>query len=263
MRREVEEEKNISKGWRRRTYKWQSGVPRTGSDATYAPRRGSAPLLFRTETRYQILSALAHGTMRIARLREHACIRNVDETPAALIRSGLIIRWGDLPWRWVALDPEHPCAGELRRLLLVLAELHKVRPPHYHPDNCIGGEPRRRLGPRDLSALFGGPTRTWPLLLVFVEGRATSSGIARLLPRTHIQEVRRGLHMMRAFRVLNIQRIGVQAWFSLRQDYPAYKQISEVLSALDRAAPIYRALANGGSGKLPRRERTRLKSGGW
>jgi hypothetical protein len=70
--------------------------------------------------------------------------------------------------RYAALDPAHPAAGELRDLLLFVAEAYPgYSMPPYHVDNASGGSvPVRHGRLRDVRYTFGEPTRTWTLLMV-------------------------------------------------------------------------------------------------
>lgn len=147
--------------------------------------------------------------------------------------------------RYAALDPAHPAAGELRDLLLFVAEAYPgYSMPPYHVDNASGGSvPVRHGRLRDVRYTFGEPTRTWTLLMVYLLGSVGGLRISQIVPRLTKGQATKNLVMYRAFGLLSVKRRGRGLGHSFVEGDPLTRHVVRVLAVLDKAMPQWRIVA--------------------
>lgn len=248
--------------------KFARGVPRS-----YQPRRGGPPLLFATDARMTILIglALSGGAMRLNRLWAFTQRKNIG-CVASLVANGLVATWRlGRSETHVALDPAHPAAKALRKLLLKAGAIYGFDEPSYHVDNVRGGSaPFRPSRRRDVRYTFGDPNRTLSLLMRYILGEANAKEIERCVPRLAVKSVRHALWMFHAFGVLKSRRIvrgrsrGIG--FRCNPGHVLAVEIARVLAALDAAMPQWRLMAErqiDASRRTVRQIRSGAKAGRW
>ena len=254
------------------TYDYRAGRPKGGDvPRGYQVRTEGPPLLFMTDLRMTILVtlALADGVLRVENLWRHlgkknvGCLRDLHE-------SGLVCKWKlGRGQAYAALDPAHPAAAEVRELLLCVAQAYPgFSKPSFHADDRVGGSvPVRRGRRRDVRYTFGEPTRTWTLLMVYLVGEVGALRMSQMVPRLTKRQAQKNLWMYRAFGVLAVRRVRRGLGFRFVETDPLADRVVRVLSALDRAMPQWRIVAElrGNDPRpLPRDSRaTRRKSGRW
>jgi hypothetical protein len=233
-------------------YDYRSGVQyAVGTPRSYQPRKGGPPLLFATDIRMTLLAhlALSAGPMRQVWLWRHLHKR----APLALydlVERGLVAKWNQSTCAsFIALDPAHPAAPELRQMLLEVARLYDgFSEPKYDVKAMDGGDiPVRKSRRRDVRYTFGDPIRTMALLLVYVLGEASAADIARCVPYVDTKSVRHVLYMYTAFGLLRRRRMVVHKRrslvFAFDMEHPLARHVLEVVAALDRAMPLWRVTA--------------------
>lgn len=232
----------------------------------YQARKGAPPLLFATDIRMTVLVTIAQarGPIRCMELWSHigrkyvGCVRDLDAR-------GLICKWALRKDEvYAALNPVHPAAAPLRKLLLLIGEVYGFEPP------TLAGKrppvPRRRWTERNSRATFGDHIRTLPLLALFVLGRAGVLEIARCVPVVSRDSVSRICWMYRAFGLLDCERERRTIAFRFNREHILTGAVLDVLGALDEAMPHWRMLAEAQriSERVPRHEpRTRRKHKRW
>jgi hypothetical protein len=217
----------------------------------YASRRGNSqprpdgsPLLFKTDVRACILCTLAHAErpMRYSEISA-SMKKQCSFALVALTRSGLLRRAsfsGNVVY--YDLDRDHPAARELRALYMRLAAIYTMPKPRFDATLPPMALPARRVSTHNLTATFGAPVRTVPLLLICIRGSANGDQISRCMPFGDRKFTLRVLRMFRAFGVLESGRVsrGIQYRFS--ENCPFVRELTGVLQALDRAMPHWRAI---------------------
>jgi hypothetical protein len=139
----------------------------------FMPAADGAPRLFGTDARLRNLMILAlHGPMLYNDLRKMNGANHLapdDSRDFAPFGRGAVVRsWETPAGTAVALDPDHPCARPLRRLLVRLAEIYPPRacdPAYLKPDL-----PPRQPWNGDRLALFGSHIPTQILLTLANRG---------------------------------------------------------------------------------------------
>jgi hypothetical protein len=191
------------------------------------------------------------------------------------INDGIVTTWclpGDTRGkkRYVALDPAHPAASELKRLLLRIAEVYPgFTAPRYEADDIEAGQaPYRRSRLRDVRNTFGDRNRTLPLLLIYIAGSITGAAITRVVARSSAPTIQSHLWMFHAFGILrksDVKARGVA--FELDPSHPLASEIKDVLRALDMAMPLWRRIFESQRDSTPVRIRSsrggRRKPGRW
>lgn len=229
-------------------YNYRAGVEYAkGVARAYQPRKGGPPLLFTSDIRMTLLVnlALADGPVRQVHLWRHLGKR----CPTALyplIEHGLVSQWALSRARvFVALDPCHPAAQPLRRLLLEVPKHYRgFRPiPHDVMSSDAGAPPHRPSRKRDVRNTFGDHIRTMSLLMVHVLGGGYSTDIARCVPYLRRYSVGDVLEMFCAFGLLRRRYAVVRKKrgivYSFNDDNPLVPFIRDVLEALNVAMPMW------------------------
>jgi hypothetical protein len=245
-------------------YDYRFGVEcATDTPRAYQPRAGGPPLLFATDIRMTILVtlALAGRPLRHKSLWHHLG-KSAKTSLYGLVDRGIVTMWDIGPSKkFVALDPCHPAAEPLRRLLLKVAEVYPgFTPPPFQPEDRDGGEaPVRTRRLRDVRQTFGDPQRTLPLLLLYILGEAIGTDVGRIAGR-HVEgkTARSVLYMYRAFGLLEatykVQSKRRSFAFRFVETHPLVPAIKDVLRALDAAMPVWRIVAEQQRGRpVPRR----------
>ena len=224
------------------------GVQAVEQPRAYQPRVSGPPLLFATDIRMTILVtlALAGGPMRQKNLWNHIG-KSAKTALYPLVERGLVSMWRlNASKVYVALDPCHPAAEPLRRLLLRIAEIYPgfAAPPHAVDDRDGGDAPVRPRRLRDVRYTFGDPNRTMPLLLVHIREELVGIDVGRIVPYIESGTARDVLWMYRAFGLLTIRYIVLSKRrgyaFRFEQTSPLVPYVRDVLAALDRAMPQWR-----------------------
>lgn len=233
-------------------YDYRYGIePAKGVPRACQPRAGGPPLLFATDVRMTVLVTLAQagGPLRVKNLWRHIKRKNVG-CIHGLVERGLVVRWYLSPSEvYVALDPAHPAAEELRTLLLRIAQLYNFPPLIQSPEDAAGGEPpHRKSRRRDVRWTFGEPIGTLTLLLLYFIGEANGATLSRCTPLLEVTSTRGILYKFRAFGILESRRLvegksrGIAFRFNAK--CPFYVELARVVDALDRAMPHYRIVAD-------------------
>ncbi len=227
-------------------YDWREGIDvAIGAPRAYQPRRGGPPLLFSTDLRMTILVTLAQveGPARCADLwvhigrKNYGCLRGLKSR-------GLIAMWRlGKQGTFAALEPAHPASEPLRRLLHCVATVHGFKRPIQQLGLLEAIALPKRRSKIDPRCTFGDPTRTLPLLVVYVRGHANAEQVVRCIPRSDPRTVRQALLMFRAFHILKSQRISRGITYSLNHAHPLVPEIAQVLATLDHAMPQWRVVA--------------------
>lgn len=192
--------------------------------------------------------ALQGGAIRMKHLWEHLGSRPIGAL-AELVSFGLVAKWHlSRSHVYVALDPAHPAAKSLERLLVRIGALYDFKAPTYHADNELGGYPPvRRSRRRDVRLTFGFRHRTLPLLVLYILGTANASDVARCVPGLERHSARDTFWMFKAFGILEYVRSvsGRSRGFSFRLNpqHPFHEELKAVLSELDIAMPQWRIVA--------------------
>ena len=223
------------------------------------PRLGGPPLLFTTDARMTLLVtlALSKGAVRPASLWR-TIGRKQKETLARLIQAGLVASWSlSHSQRFVALDPAHPAATELRYLLLQVARSYPgYRAVPYRPEDGDGGEvpirPRRR---RDVRFTLGEPISTMPLLLAYILGETTARWVTQAVPYFETQTVRYTFDKWEAFGICTRRRRSggwprYEYLSSINPDHALGPSLIAVMAALDREMPQWRMIAESQKGMV-------------
>jgi hypothetical protein len=206
-------------------------------------------LLFATDARMTVLVhlALVTGTVRVGWLWQH--LRAKPWTALEdMVERGLIYKWRIGRDAFVALDPCHPAARELREMLTAIGNLYGFKPM---PQDVVGidaGAPSARPSrPRDVRETFGNIHRTMVLLLVHILGEVAARDIERCLTYEHGRTVSGILYMFKAFGLLKA-RSGVlhkrhAVAFSFNEEHPLTPHVRAVLGALEETMPYWRVVA--------------------
>jgi hypothetical protein len=226
-------------------YDWRLGVePAKGLPRAFQPRRNGPPLLFATDIRMTILVTLALAEYPI-RCRDlwRAIGRRNFGCLADLARRGLAAKWKSGRHAYVALEPAHPAADSLRRLLLRVATVYGFsRPVVQLPLWPEVGAPRRRAR-IDARHTLGDCNQTLSLLVVYVRGCANSDQVVRSIPRSNVKTIRHTLLKFCAFGVLDAARAGRGIAYSLNREHILAREVRRVLGDLDRSMPQWRVVA--------------------
>lgn len=240
----------------------------------YQPRLGGPPLLFVSDVRATLLVTLAlhGGSIRLQRLWEHLGARPRGAL-IDLVDTGLVTMWRLSRGKvFAALDPAHPAAPSIRRLLVRIGQLYGFQVPKYHADNELAGlPPLRRSRRRDVRTTFGYRHRTIPLLLLHIFGEANAAEVARCVPGLEAGTVRSTFWMFGAFGILKYDRRvkGKSRGFAFQFDERNvfHHELSAVLAELDAAMPQWRIVAQRQSDSVAKTvhelRRGRRKPGRW
>lgn len=236
------------------------------------PRLGGPPLLFTTDARMTLLVTLALSGRPVRPVSLWRTLgRKQKETLALLVRSGVVAAWSlSVSKRFVALDPAHPAAAELRALLFEVARVYPgYRAVPYDPADGDGGDvpvrPRRR---RDVRYTFGEPMSTLSLLIAHILGETTARRVTQAVPYFNTQTVRFVFQKWEAFGICK-RRLRAGGWpryeylLSLDFDHPLGPYLDNVLAALDRAMPQWRLIAESQAKTVPPPPQKRKKRYRW
>ncbi len=251
-------------------YDWRQGIePAIRVPRSFQPRKDGPPLLFATDARMTILVtlALAKRPMRCADLWHHIGRKNVG-CLRELAKRGLVAKWR-VGYRevYAALEPSHPTAQSLRRLLLRVAKVYGfkgvVEQTMLFPERF----PPARRKTFDVRLTLGDRTRTLPLLMVFIRQEANTDQVARCIPRIDVNTVRHALLMFKAFGLLRSTRVSRGIAYSFDPSHPLTIELCGVLAELDAAMPQWRIVAENDVSEPRRRSRElrfgRRKPGRW
>ncbi len=188
------------------------------------------------------------GTVRVGWLWQHLGAKPFTAL-ADMVARGIIYKWRVGRDAFVALDPCHPAARELREMLIAIGTLYEFKPMPQDIEAIDAGAPSARPSrPRDVL-----------LLLVHVLGEVAARDIERCLAYEHGRTVSGVLHMFKAFGLLKA-RNGVlhkrrAIAFSFNEEHPLTPHVQAVLGALEKTMPHWRTVAE--------RQRTALIPRNW
>jgi hypothetical protein len=231
---------------------YRLGVPGVENPRSFQPRAGGPPLLFGTDIRMTILVnlALAAGPIRQSNLWRHMG-KKAKTALYPLVKSGLVVMWQlDSNKKFVALDPCHPAAEQLRLLLLAVAENYPgfTEPPYGVDNRDAGGAPRRPRRLRDVRYTFGDPRRTMSLLLIHLREGFVPVDARRVVPYLVPQVVRQMYWMFEAFGILERHYLVIHKRrghaYMFDEENPLVPHVRAVLMALDEAMPQWRVRAD-------------------
>ena len=234
--------------------KWRNDVVRTARPKTYVPSITGAPLLFHSDARFRVLTALAHiGPLTALDLR-HCADKPHEKVLEKLIRDGFVLDQGRYRDRTYALNTDFPAHTELKALLRKLWAMYPGVASLSHGRAWHLAE--RSLWTGDIKKLFGPKTRTLPLFNIAALGAVDGASLSRLVPQHDTGSLRMALAMYEEQGILKTHFEGTARMYSLNKSYGAHR---ELLSLLRKTIEVWPRYAMAASLEEPLMTPNRLK----
>jgi hypothetical protein len=222
--------------------KWKDDVVRTSRPKTFVPSKTGAPLLFHTDARFRVLTALAHfGAMTALDIR-HAADKPHEQVLMKLIRDGLVVDQGRRRDRTYALNTGFPAHSELKTLLTKLWHMHPGDAPTTH--GRAWHSPKPSVWSGDIEILFGPKTRTLTLLNIGALGAVDGASLSRLVPQHDTGSLRMALAMYEEHGILKTHSEGNARMYSLDTSYGAYRELLLLIRKVIKLWPSYATAAS-------------------
>ncbi len=226
-------------------YDFSSRIPKQRKSAFQSGDDG-AVRLFEADLRLSNLMALAkYGPLHVHDLRRvvgGGQIRTSEQDHAPFGRGELAITWETPNGLAAALNPHHPAALPLRRLLLKLETVHPL--PQLHRLYAAPIPPKApRWKARANKYLFGFPIPTIILMTIAVKGWTFEALCVKVASKRNRQNVKRALHRMEDEGLLVSDRPRRPGFdvrtVTINPAFPAAAELKEVLAAHLAAWPDF------------------------
>ena len=203
-----------------------------------------APRLFGTDVRLRNLMALAvHGPLLHSELRRavgfgHMHEESREEAPFG--RGGLVRDWDAEHGTALMLDPDHPVAEPMRRLLVAMERAYPL--PAFVPTMPPPEPPQRRVWSGDRHAIFGGPIPTGILVTIGVLGWTFEALCVAASAGYHRENVKKAMKRMEHDGILGADRARGPGFnvrvVTISDRFPAKAELEATLRACAVAWPV-------------------------
>ena len=241
----------------------------SGKRATaFESAKDEAPRLFGTDVRLRNLMALAkYGPLHLTDLRRITGTQKVkaeERDYAPFGRGGVVHTWKTDKGIAAMLNPKHPVAVPLRRLLLKISEIYPL--PPFVPRHSPPKPPRVPQWCGDKLALFGSAIPTSILLTIGALGWTFESLCVVTAIGYHRNNVKKSLRRLEKEGVLRSDRkrrpgFDVRAVY-LSKDFAAHDEMQALLKACIAVWPQFGMSAQSAIDQLTPRTKVHLRNRG-